>query len=90
MSRCGSFGQSAWGSHCVAPVASVGVDGVGAEDFAVEVDDGDGVVVDEGEDAFASVLGADAEVVHAGGAAQAGFAVCADLVVADAVVAVAG
>lgn len=50
-----------------------------AEDLAgVEVDDGDGGLVDEGEDAFASVLVADAEVVHAGGAAQAGLAVCAD------------
>ncbi len=50
---------------CVAPVAVVGVDRVGGEDFAgVEVDDGDGGFVDEGEDAFASVVGSDAEVVH--------------------------
>ena len=62
-----------------------------AEDLAgVEVDDGDGCFVDEGEDAFAAVLIADAEVVHAGGAAQAHFSVGADVVVAEPEVALAG
>ncbi|GAA2054148.1 hypothetical protein GCM10009820_13080 [Leifsonia soli] len=53
----------------------------------MEGDDGDGVVVGEGEDAGAAVLVADAEVVHAAGSAEADFAVGADEVVADAVVA---
>jgi len=48
------------------------VDVVGAEDLAgVEVDYGDGGLVDEREDAFAAVVGSDAEVVQRAGAAQA-------------------
>ncbi len=59
-----------------------------AEDLAgVEVDDGDGGFVDEGEDAFAAVVRADAEVVHAAGAAEADVAVGVDVVVAEPVVA---
>ena len=50
------------------------------------MDDGDGGVVDEGQDAFASVLDADAEVVHAAGAAQAHFSVVCDVVVANPIV----
>ena len=53
----------------------------------MEGDDGDGGVVGEGEDAGAAVFVADAEVVHAAGAAEADFPVAADEVVADAVVA---
>ena len=56
-----------------------------AEDLAgVEVDDGDGGVVDEREDSFAAVLLADAEVVHVCCAAQDHFAVGADGVVSKA------
>ena len=55
---------------CVAPVAAGGVDGVAAEVFAGGgVDDVDGVGVDEHECGGAGVGGADAEVVHASGAA---------------------
>jgi hypothetical protein len=72
----------------VAPVASVGVDGVGAEDFAGElVDDCDGGLVGDGEDAAVCVAGADAEVVHAAGAAEADLAVVVGSVVAQPVVA---
>ena len=71
----------------VAPIASVGVDGVGAEDFAGElVDDCDGGLVGDGEDAAVCVAGA-AEVVHAAGAAEADLAVVVGLVVAQPVVA---
>ena len=59
-----------------------------AEDFAGgEVDDGDGGVVGDGEDACAAVGGADAEVVHAAGAAEADLPVVVDVVVAEPVVA---
>jgi len=62
-----------------------------AEDFAgVEVDDGDGGVIDEGQDTLASVLGADAEVVHFAGVAEGHFAAGIDVVVADAVVLAGG
>ncbi len=48
-------------SLCVAPVAAIGVDGVCCDDLpGVEVGDGDGVLVDEREDAFAAVGGPDA------------------------------
>ena len=61
---------------------------MGGEDLTgFEVDDGDGGVVGEGEDAFAGVGGADAEVVHPTGAAQAHLAEGVEPVVADAVVA---
>nr|WP_282826564.1 hypothetical protein [Gulosibacter sediminis] len=70
----------------VSPVAAVGVDVVGGEHSAGgEVGDGDGGVVGDREDAFAVVRGADAEVVHAAGAAEADLAV-ADAVVAQSVV----
>jgi hypothetical protein len=66
----------------VAPVAAV--DGVVAEDFAgVLVDDGDGVGIDEdvsGEPAWGC---ADAEVVHAAGAAEADLAEAVDVIGAD-------
>ena len=74
----------------VAPVAAVGVDGVGAEDFAGgEVDDGDGGLVEDGEDAALCVVGADAEVVHAAGAPEADLAEAVDVVGADSVVRIA-
>ena len=53
----------------------------------VEFGDGDVVVVGEREDAFAGVGGADAEVVHAAGAAEAHLAFGVEPVVAQAVVA---
>ena len=52
----------------------------------VELDDGDVVVVGEREDAFAGVGGADAEVVHPAGAAEAHLAFGVEPVVAQAVV----
>ena len=62
---------------------------MGGEDFAgVEFDDGDVVLVGEREDAFAGVGGADAEVVHPSGAAEAHLAFGVEPVVAQAVVAV--
>jgi hypothetical protein len=65
----------------------VGVDGVCAEDFAgVLVDHGDGVGVDEDGDGLAFVGGADAEVVHAAGSAEADFAEAVDVAGADPVV----
>ena len=74
---------SGWG-ELVSPVAAGGVDDVFAEDLSgVGVDDGDGRFVDECEDGFAAVVVADAEVVHACGAAQAHLSVRADVVVAD-------
>jgi hypothetical protein len=55
----------------VAPVVSVWVDGVLAEDFAgVGVGDGDGVVVDEDERGSAGVESADAEVVEFAGSSE--------------------
>lgn len=53
------------------------------------MDDRDGGLVDEGDDAFAAVVGADAEVVHAA-AAQAHLSCVVDVVVAGPVVALAG
>ena len=50
------------------------------------MDDGDGVVVGDGQDAFAGVGGADAEVVHASGAAEAHFSEWVEVVVAEPVV----
>jgi hypothetical protein len=80
-------GPSAGWFVLVAPVAAVGVDGVFAEDFAgVLVDHGGGVGVDEDGDCLACVGGADAEVVHAAGAAEADLAEAVDVVVADSVV----
>ena len=74
----------------VAPVAAVGVDGVFAEDFAgVLVDDGDGVGVDEDGHRLTFVGGADAEVVHPAGAAEADLAEAVDVVGADPVVRIA-
>lgn len=75
----------------VAPVAAVGVDGVVAEDFAgVLVDDGDGVGVDEDGDRRTCVGCADAEVVHAAGAAEADLAEAVDVIGADPVVRIIG
>jgi hypothetical protein len=74
----------------VAPVAAVGVDGVGAEDFAgVCVEHGDGVGVDEDGHRLTFVGGADAEVVHAAAAAEADLAEAVDVVVTDAIVRIA-
>src|SRR5947209_18163420 len=72
----------------VAPVGLERLDEVGGEDFAgVEFDDGDVVLVGEREDAFAGVGGADAEVVHASGAAEGHLAFGVEAVIAQAVVA---
>ena len=71
----------------VAPVAAVGVDDVFAEDFAgVLVDHGDVVCVDEDCYCGTCVGGADAEMVHAAGSAEADLAEAVDVVVADSVV----
>jgi hypothetical protein len=76
------------GSLGVAPVGFVGFDAVAGEQFAgVEVDDGDGGVVGDGEDAFAGVGRAGAEVVHAPGASEAHLAEGVKDVVAQSVVA---
>ena len=50
------------------------------------MDDGDGGVVDEDEDAFAAVSCSDAEVVHAAGSAETDFSVDGDVVVSNPVV----
>jgi hypothetical protein len=70
----------------VAPVALLWLDDVDREDLAGgEVGDGDLVLVGEREDACAGVFGADAEVVHAAGAAEAHLAFGVEPVVAQAV-----
>ena len=59
----------------VAPVVAAGVDGVGAEDLAsVAVEHGDGVWIDEDCHRLTFVEGANAEVMHATGAAEADLA----------------
>jgi hypothetical protein len=56
----------------VAPVSAVGVNGVLAENLTgVCVEHGDGVSVDEDCHRLTCMDGADAEVVHAAGAAEA-------------------
>lgn len=61
----------------------LGFDVVGGKDLAGrEGDDGDGVVVGDGEDLGAAVAGSDAEVVHFAGASDADFAAGVDVVVA--------
>jgi len=56
---------STCGFECVGPVVSFRVDEMLAEDFSGgEFGDSDGCFVDEQEDAFACVFGADSEVVH--------------------------
>jgi hypothetical protein len=52
----------------------------------VEFDDGDGGVIGDGEDSFAGVCGADAEVVHAACSAEAHFAEGVEAVVSEPVV----
>ncbi len=52
----------------------------------VELDDCDLVVVGDGEDLFAGVFGADAEVVHPAGASDAHLVFGVEAVVAQAVV----
>ena len=60
---------------------------MGGQDLACgEVDDGDGGLVGDGQDAGALVGGAGAEVVHASGAAQAHFSFGVEAVVAQPVV----
>ena len=91
MSRSVRPRPSAGGVLFVAPVASVWLDGVGRDDFTgVEVDDADAGFVEERDDAFAAVFGADPEVVHPSGSAQADFAAVADAVVSDSEVAGSG
>jgi hypothetical protein len=71
----------------VAPVGLLGLDEVGGEDLAgVEFGHGDVGVVGEREDAFACVGGADSEVVHPAGAAEARLAFGVEPVVAQPVV----
>ena len=71
----------------VAPVGLVGLDEMDREDLAGgEVGDGDVMVVGDGQDAFAGVGGADAEVVHLSGAAKGHAAFGVQAVVAQAVV----
>jgi hypothetical protein len=71
----------------VAPVAAVAVNGVLAENLTgVCVEHGDGVSVDEDCHRLTCMDGADAEVVHAAGAAEADFAEAVDVIIADAVV----
>src|SRR5688572_7732727 len=83
----GTLGPSARAFLRVSPVVAVGLDVVGGEDLAGgEFDDGDGGVVGDGEDAFAGVGVADAEVVHASGSAQAHLAEFVEQVVAQPVV----
>ena len=71
----------------VAPVAAVRVDEVLAENLAgVAVNHSNGVGIDEDGHGLVFVGGADAEVVHAAGAAEADLAEAVDVVIADAVV----
>lgn len=64
------------------------LDQVAAEDLAgCEVGDGDVVLVSEREDACAGVFGADTEVVHSSGSAEAHFACVIEPVIAQPVVA---
>jgi hypothetical protein len=75
----------------VAPVAVVWLDLVDGRDLAGrEVSDGDLVVVGERKDTFAGVFGADSEVVHATGAADAHLAFGVEPVIAQPVVLLAG
>ena len=70
-------------------VAAGGVEGEAAEELAGGgVDDADVEVVDEEDDGLAGVGAADADVVHAAGAAEGDGAGLVDAVVADAVVGV--
>jgi hypothetical protein len=78
---------SAWWFVLVAPVAGVAVNGVLAENLTgVCVEHGDGVSVDEDCHRLTCMDGADAEVVHAAGAAEADFAAAVGVMIADAVV----
>ena len=71
-------------SSLVAPVAAVGLDQVAREDFSgLEVDHGDLVLVDDGEDAPAGMGGADPEVMQAAGPAQCDLTTPVDEVVAE-------
>jgi hypothetical protein len=84
-------GPSARASLFVAPVAAGGVDVVDGQDVAgPQFDDGDAGGVGEGEDFPAAVSGADAEVVHPAGVADADLAAVVDVVVAQPVVAAGG
>src|ERR1700761_5029721 len=65
-------GPSARASSLVAPVGAGRVDVVGGQDFpGLQLDDGDGSRVGEGENFPAAVGDADAEVVHPPGVANA-------------------
>jgi hypothetical protein len=68
----------------VAPVGAGGIDVVDGQDLAgPEFDDGDAGGVGESQDFPALVGGADAEVVHAAGMADADLAAGVDVVVAQ-------
>ena len=68
----------------VPPVTAGRVDVVFAEDFAgVEMDDGDGVFVGDGEDSFRGVRSPHSEVVHPSGTSDAHVSVSVDVVVAQ-------
>lgn len=69
----------------VSPVAAGGVDAVGRDNFpGVDAGDGDGGLVDEGEDADCAVGVADRGVVEASGVADRDPAALVDPVVAEA------
>src|SRR5690348_15977966 len=75
-------GPSARASLFVAPVGAGWVDVVGGQDFpGSQFDDGDAGLVGDGEDFCAAVGGADAEVVHAAGVADADLAGGVDVVI---------
>ena len=75
----------------VAPVVSVGVDGVaGDEVVAGFADDGDGLGGHQDQDGGGCVASADAEVVQAAAVAQGEFAAVVDGVAADAEVVIGG
>jgi hypothetical protein len=84
-------GPSARASLFVAPVGAGWVDVAGGQDFSgSQFDDGDAGHVGDREDFLAAVGGADAQMVHAAGPADAYLAACINVVVAQPVVAVRG
>jgi hypothetical protein len=81
------FGPTTWWFEVVGPVVSLRFDEVLAEDFpGGQTCDGDGGVVDEHQDTFASVFCSHSEVVYFSCPAQGGFASGVEPVDADSVV----